>query len=84
MDKSFPVKENKKTLIESDFFFFFLNPHPFVRQLQQQQQAELEGGGTRDSMYEAGPVTLSQVSPQRLPLELIAIFLKRQNVAQGF
>ncbi|XP_075897397.1 aryl hydrocarbon receptor nuclear translocator-like isoform X2 [Nelusetta ayraudi] len=33
-----------------------------TRQLQQQQQqAELEGGGTRDSMYEAGPITLSQM-----------------------
>uniref|UniRef100_A0A8C4E8S1 Aryl hydrocarbon receptor nuclear translocator n=1 Tax=Dicentrarchus labrax TaxID=13489 RepID=A0A8C4E8S1_DICLA len=34
-----------------------------VKQLQQQQQAELEGGGTRDSLYEAGPITHSQVSP---------------------
>lgn len=31
------------------------------RQLQQQQQAELEGGGARDGLYEAGPITLSQV-----------------------
>lgn len=32
------------------------------RQLQQQQQqAELEGGGTRDGLYETGPITLSQV-----------------------
>ncbi|KAM9309066.1 aryl hydrocarbon receptor nuclear translocator isoform 2-T2 [Pholidichthys leucotaenia] len=34
------------------------------RQLQQQQQADLEGGGTRDGMYEAGPITLSQMSGQ--------------------
>uniref|UniRef100_A0A3B4TW36 Aryl hydrocarbon receptor nuclear translocator n=1 Tax=Seriola dumerili TaxID=41447 RepID=A0A3B4TW36_SERDU len=27
---------------------------------QQQQQAELEGGGARDGLYEAGPITLSQ------------------------
>ncbi|XP_027142771.1 aryl hydrocarbon receptor nuclear translocator isoform X2 [Larimichthys crocea] len=33
-----------------------------TRQLQ--QQAELEGGGTRDSLYEAGPVTLSQMPGQ--------------------
>ncbi|XP_027142772.1 aryl hydrocarbon receptor nuclear translocator isoform X3 [Larimichthys crocea] len=33
-----------------------------VKQLQ--QQAELEGGGTRDSLYEAGPVTLSQMPGQ--------------------
>ncbi|XP_077454755.1 aryl hydrocarbon receptor nuclear translocator isoform X2 [Stigmatopora argus] len=31
-----------------------------TRQLQQQQQAELEGGGTRDGLYEAGPITRSQ------------------------
>ncbi|XP_034029548.1 aryl hydrocarbon receptor nuclear translocator-like [Thalassophryne amazonica] len=31
-----------------------------TRQLQQQQQAELEGGGAREALYEAGPVTLSQ------------------------
>ncbi|XP_070690814.1 aryl hydrocarbon receptor nuclear translocator isoform X3 [Pempheris klunzingeri] len=35
-----------------------------VKQLQQQQQAELEGGGARDSMYEAGPITLSQMPVQ--------------------
>uniref|UniRef100_A0A3B5AWX8 Aryl hydrocarbon receptor nuclear translocator-like n=1 Tax=Stegastes partitus TaxID=144197 RepID=A0A3B5AWX8_9TELE len=28
---------------------------------QQQQQADLEGGGARDGMYEAGPIALSQV-----------------------
>uniref|UniRef100_A0A3B5B5S5 Aryl hydrocarbon receptor nuclear translocator-like n=1 Tax=Stegastes partitus TaxID=144197 RepID=A0A3B5B5S5_9TELE len=33
-----------------------------VKQLQQQQQqADLEGGGARDGMYEAGPIALSQV-----------------------
>ncbi|XP_057689961.1 aryl hydrocarbon receptor nuclear translocator isoform X6 [Corythoichthys intestinalis] len=31
-----------------------------VKQLQQQQQAELEGGSARESLYEAGPITLSQ------------------------
>lgn len=31
-----------------------------LRQLQQ-QQAELEGGGTRDGLYEPGPIALSQV-----------------------
>ncbi|XP_077382212.1 aryl hydrocarbon receptor nuclear translocator isoform X2 [Festucalex cinctus] len=36
-----------------------------TRQLQQQQQqAELEGGGARDSLYEAGPITLSQMPVQ--------------------
>ncbi|XP_051262304.1 aryl hydrocarbon receptor nuclear translocator isoform X5 [Dicentrarchus labrax] len=35
-----------------------------VKQLQQQQQAELEGGGTRDSLYEAGPITHSQMPVQ--------------------
>ncbi|XP_068998793.1 aryl hydrocarbon receptor nuclear translocator isoform X1 [Embiotoca jacksoni] len=35
-----------------------------VKQLQQQQQADLEGGGTRDGMYEAGPITLSQMPVQ--------------------
>uniref|UniRef100_A0A3Q3NJ79 Aryl hydrocarbon receptor nuclear translocator n=1 Tax=Labrus bergylta TaxID=56723 RepID=A0A3Q3NJ79_9LABR len=34
-----------------------------VKQLQQ-QQAELEGGGTRDGLYEAGPVTMSQMPVQ--------------------
>jgi len=33
---------------------------PF-RQLQ--QQSELEGGGARDGLYEAGPIALSQVRP---------------------
>lgn len=32
----------------------------FFRQLQQ-QQADLEGGGTRDALYEAGPI-IPQVS----------------------
>ncbi|KAM4580476.1 aryl hydrocarbon receptor nuclear translocator isoform 2-T2 [Odontesthes bonariensis] len=48
------------------------NAHPAVlspgqmatRQLQQQQQADLEGGGTRDGLYEAGPITLSQMPVQ--------------------
>ncbi|XP_030013540.1 aryl hydrocarbon receptor nuclear translocator isoform X2 [Sphaeramia orbicularis] len=35
-----------------------------TRQLQQQQQTELEGGGPRDGLYEAGPVTLSQMPVQ--------------------
>ncbi|XP_037129101.1 aryl hydrocarbon receptor nuclear translocator isoform X2 [Syngnathus acus] len=36
-----------------------------TRQLQQQQQqAELEGGGASDGLYEAGPITLSQVEVQ--------------------
>ncbi|XP_029927600.1 aryl hydrocarbon receptor nuclear translocator isoform X2 [Myripristis murdjan] len=35
-----------------------------TRQLQQQQQAELEGGGGRDNLYEAGPITLSQMPVQ--------------------
>ncbi|XP_028282309.1 aryl hydrocarbon receptor nuclear translocator isoform X5 [Parambassis ranga] len=35
-----------------------------VKQLQQQQQAEIEGGGTRDGLYEAGPITLSQMPVQ--------------------
>ncbi|KAF1387987.1 hypothetical protein PFLUV_G00085600 [Perca fluviatilis] len=35
-----------------------------VLQLQQQQQAELEGSGARDGLYEAGPITLSQMSVQ--------------------
>uniref|UniRef100_A0A667X5I3 Aryl hydrocarbon receptor nuclear translocator n=1 Tax=Myripristis murdjan TaxID=586833 RepID=A0A667X5I3_9TELE len=35
-----------------------------VKQLQQQQQAELEGGGGRDNLYEAGPITLSQMPVQ--------------------
>ncbi|XP_041650274.1 aryl hydrocarbon receptor nuclear translocator isoform X2 [Cheilinus undulatus] len=35
-----------------------------TRQLQQQQQAELEGGGARDGLYEAGPITMSQMPVQ--------------------
>ncbi|XP_034554166.1 aryl hydrocarbon receptor nuclear translocator-like isoform X4 [Notolabrus celidotus] len=35
-----------------------------VKQLQQQQQAELEGGGARDGLYEAGPITMSQMPVQ--------------------
>ncbi|XP_008290928.1 aryl hydrocarbon receptor nuclear translocator [Stegastes partitus] len=31
---------------------------------QQQQQADLEGGGARDGMYEAGPIALSQMPVQ--------------------
>uniref|UniRef100_A0A4W6FPP0 Aryl hydrocarbon receptor nuclear translocator n=1 Tax=Lates calcarifer TaxID=8187 RepID=A0A4W6FPP0_LATCA len=31
-----------------------------VKQLQHQQQTELEGGGARDGLFEAGPITLSQ------------------------
>uniref|UniRef100_A0A8C5GUZ6 Aryl hydrocarbon receptor nuclear translocator n=1 Tax=Gouania willdenowi TaxID=441366 RepID=A0A8C5GUZ6_GOUWI len=35
-----------------------------VKQLQQQQQADLEGGGARDGLYETGPITLSQMPVQ--------------------
>ncbi|XP_061737621.1 aryl hydrocarbon receptor nuclear translocator isoform X2 [Nerophis ophidion] len=35
-----------------------------TRQLQQQQQAEVEGGVARDGMYEAGPGTISQMPVQ--------------------
>ncbi|KAJ8383766.1 hypothetical protein AAFF_G00214530 [Aldrovandia affinis] len=35
-----------------------------ARQLQQQQQVELEGGGSREGLYEAGQVTLPQVPVQ--------------------
>ncbi|XP_053287948.1 aryl hydrocarbon receptor nuclear translocator isoform X4 [Pleuronectes platessa] len=35
-----------------------------VKQFQQQQQAELEGGGARDGLYEAGPIALSQMPVQ--------------------
>ncbi|MCI4374297.1 hypothetical protein PGIGA_G00004610 [Pangasianodon gigas] len=35
-----------------------------TRQLQQQQQAEMEGGGGREEIYEAGQVTLPQVPVQ--------------------
>ncbi|XP_053287947.1 aryl hydrocarbon receptor nuclear translocator isoform X3 [Pleuronectes platessa] len=35
-----------------------------IRQFQQQQQAELEGGGARDGLYEAGPIALSQMPVQ--------------------
>ncbi|XP_028325697.1 aryl hydrocarbon receptor nuclear translocator isoform X2 [Gouania willdenowi] len=35
-----------------------------TRQLQQQQQADLEGGGARDGLYETGPITLSQMPVQ--------------------
>ncbi|XP_038140162.1 aryl hydrocarbon receptor nuclear translocator-like isoform X2 [Cyprinodon tularosa] len=49
------------------------NGHPVVlspgrlatRQLQQQQQADLEGGVTRDGMYEAGPISL----PPQMPVQ---------------
>ncbi|XP_016525947.1 aryl hydrocarbon receptor nuclear translocator-like isoform X10 [Poecilia formosa] len=35
-----------------------------VKQLQQQQQqADLEGGATRDGMYEAGPISIQQQMP---------------------
>ncbi|XP_017280570.1 aryl hydrocarbon receptor nuclear translocator isoform X3 [Kryptolebias marmoratus] len=48
------------------------NGHPVVlspgqmasRQLQQQQQADLEGGGTRDGVYEARPSTHTQMPVQ--------------------
>ncbi|XP_019948516.2 aryl hydrocarbon receptor nuclear translocator isoform X2 [Paralichthys olivaceus] len=35
-----------------------------IRQFQQQQQAELDGGGARDGLYEAGPIALSQMPVQ--------------------
>ncbi|XP_047454524.1 aryl hydrocarbon receptor nuclear translocator isoform X2 [Mugil cephalus] len=35
-----------------------------TRQLQQQQQADMEGGGTRDGLYEAGQITLPQMPVQ--------------------
>ncbi|XP_008321420.1 aryl hydrocarbon receptor nuclear translocator isoform X3 [Cynoglossus semilaevis] len=35
-----------------------------IRQFQQQQQAELEGGGARDRLYESGPITLPQIPNQ--------------------
>ncbi|KAJ0066152.1 hypothetical protein NL108_001386, partial [Boleophthalmus pectinirostris] len=35
-----------------------------VKQLQQQQQTELDGGGSRDGLYEAGQVPLSQIPVQ--------------------
>uniref|UniRef100_A0A674PQZ6 Aryl hydrocarbon receptor nuclear translocator n=1 Tax=Takifugu rubripes TaxID=31033 RepID=A0A674PQZ6_TAKRU len=35
-----------------------------VKQLQQQQQAELERGGSGDGLYEAGPIALSQMPGQ--------------------
>ncbi|KAK7886032.1 hypothetical protein WMY93_025653 [Mugilogobius chulae] len=34
------------------------------RQLQQQQQTELDGGGSRDGLYEPGQVPLSQIPVQ--------------------
>ncbi|XP_014875893.1 aryl hydrocarbon receptor nuclear translocator-like isoform X3 [Poecilia latipinna] len=42
-----------------------LSPGPMAaRQLQQQQQqADLEGGATRDGMYEAGPISIQQQMP---------------------
>ncbi|XP_043971931.1 aryl hydrocarbon receptor nuclear translocator isoform X3 [Gambusia affinis] len=42
-----------------------LSPDPMAaRQLQQQQQhADLEGGATRDGMYEAGPINIQQQMP---------------------
>lgn len=87
MDKSFPVMENKIT--ESDFVFVLVfYPHPSRQLQQQQQQAELQGGETREGMYEAGQIThssqLSQVSPHCPPLVRVAIFLKRLSVTQRF
>uniref|UniRef100_A0A8D3BTL0 Aryl hydrocarbon receptor nuclear translocator n=1 Tax=Scophthalmus maximus TaxID=52904 RepID=A0A8D3BTL0_SCOMX len=38
-----------------------------VKQFQQQQQAELEGGGARDGLYEAGPIALSQAAKTMSP-----------------
>ncbi|XP_072316252.1 aryl hydrocarbon receptor nuclear translocator isoform X2 [Eucyclogobius newberryi] len=40
-----------------------LSPAP-SRQLQQQQQTEIDGGGSRDGLYEAGQVPLSQIPVQ--------------------
>ncbi|XP_026172832.1 aryl hydrocarbon receptor nuclear translocator isoform X2 [Mastacembelus armatus] len=41
-----------------------LSPGQVATRQLQQQQADLEGGGTRDGLYEAGPVTLSQMPVQ--------------------
>nr|XP_057941719.1 aryl hydrocarbon receptor nuclear translocator isoform X2 [Doryrhamphus excisus] len=41
-----------------------LSPGQVATRQLQQQQAELEVGGARDAMYEAGPITLSQVPVQ--------------------
>lgn len=65
------------------FLFFCFYSRPFSRQLQQQQQAELEGGATRDGVYEAGPITLSQVGPRCLPLGLLAIFLETHELLRN-
>uniref|UniRef100_A0A4W4HRC8 Aryl hydrocarbon receptor nuclear translocator n=1 Tax=Electrophorus electricus TaxID=8005 RepID=A0A4W4HRC8_ELEEL len=43
-----------------------------VKQLQQQQQAELEVGGAREGVYEAGQVSLPQVTPHCCPSVLSA------------
>ncbi|XP_029307088.1 aryl hydrocarbon receptor nuclear translocator isoform X4 [Cottoperca gobio] len=71
----FCSKSREWNLMRTSFFTF---QNPFseeieyiictnvnVKQLQQQQQlAEPEGGGARDGMYEAGPITLSQMPVQ--------------------
>ncbi|KAM6995672.1 LOW QUALITY PROTEIN: aryl hydrocarbon receptor nuclear translocator [Tautogolabrus adspersus] len=41
-----------------------LSPGQVATRQLQQQQAELEGGGARDSLYEAGPITMSQMPVQ--------------------
>ncbi|XP_029959590.1 aryl hydrocarbon receptor nuclear translocator-like isoform X3 [Salarias fasciatus] len=41
-----------------------LSPVQIATRQLQQQQADLEGGGTRDGMYEAGPIPLPQMPVQ--------------------
>ncbi|XP_054477011.1 aryl hydrocarbon receptor nuclear translocator isoform X2 [Anoplopoma fimbria] len=41
-----------------------LSPGQVATRQLQQQQAELEGGGARDGLYEAGPIALSQMPVQ--------------------
>ncbi|XP_076010771.1 aryl hydrocarbon receptor nuclear translocator isoform X3 [Genypterus blacodes] len=41
-----------------------LSPGQVATRQLQQQQAELEGGGTRDGLYEPGPISLSQMPIQ--------------------
>uniref|UniRef100_UPI0037E9B651 aryl hydrocarbon receptor nuclear translocator isoform X2 n=1 Tax=Semicossyphus pulcher TaxID=241346 RepID=UPI0037E9B651 len=41
-----------------------LSPGQVATRQLQQQQAELEGGGARDGLYEAGPITMSQMPVQ--------------------
>ncbi|KAK5892288.1 hypothetical protein CesoFtcFv8_012681 [Champsocephalus esox] len=66
----FRSKSREWNLMRTSFFTF---QNPFSEEIEyiictnvnvkqlQQQQAELEGGGARDGLYEAGPIALSQV-----------------------